>query len=329
MSTNTDANETMGAVVSLDEQSIPVPKRAKRSRVQVACQRCQTRKQKVFFLVVQMHWILFRCNLFYSINAILPCLNSVWIIYCVRANLSKCDGTRPECSTCVSHGLECRYVLPSYHKPQEAKMYIKALENRVAELETTLTNGGLVDAALDHWHQRAPRVKKEKDGPEAYSPLAAVRDVSLNTSGSFIGGTSTLTLARMLESILGCNGKEQTAQQTRVSRITSPDTNSPNAITSGETSPEYRETSTSNDLACESRSFPGASWGMQTNMADKLLLAYFKHVAVNFPVVHSAQIKDIHQRRDALDDPYEESILNLVYALGGQFLETVGLVLGL
>jgi len=70
-------------------------------------------------------------------------------------------------------------------------------------------------------------------------------------------------------------------------------------------------------------SFPNALRGIQSKMADKLLQAYFKHVAVNFPLVHSAQIKDFHQRRESLSDSYEESVLNLVYALGGQFLEMV------
>ncbi|RDW58435.1 hypothetical protein BP5796_12365 [Coleophoma crateriformis] len=275
MSAKADGNEAVAAAGISAEQSTPAPKRAKRSRVQAACQRCQTRKQK-------------------------------------------CDGHQPQCSTCATHGLECRYISPAYHKPQEAKKYIKALENRVAELETALTNGGgLGDAALDHWHQMGPQGKEKDDGPEADSPLAAVRDVSLNTSGSFIGGTSTLTLARMLESILVCNGKEQvTFQQTGVNLITSPDPTSPNMTTPGEASLDAREN--------YGRSYPYSIYNMQAETADKLLLAYFKHVAVNFPVVHSAQIKDYHHRRTVLEDPYEESILNLVYALGGQFLETTG-----
>lgn len=196
-------------------------------------------------------------------------------------------------------------------------MYIKALENRVAELEMAMTNGGCGDAALDHWTMKEPEAKTKEDDEEAYSPLAAVRDVSLNTSGSFIGGTSTLTLARMLESILGNTGKDQlTLPQAYVGPMASP----------GGSSPEYRGDFTSSETGYDSRPFPNAIRAMQSNMAERLLLAYFKHVAVNFPVVHSAQIKDFHRRRQLLDDPYEESVLNLVYALGGQFLETVSLI---
>lgn len=175
-----------------------------------------------------------------------------------------------------------------------------------------LTNGGVTDAAVDHWtqRQRESQVKGGEDGQEVYSLLAAVRDVSLNTSGSFIGGTSTITLARMLESILG--------QQAAL--ITTPDS----------TSPDYQGDFMSSDpgrspldSSFQDIPFPNAVRGLQSNIADKLLLAYFKNVAVNFPVIHSAQIRDFHRRRDVLDDPYEESVLNLVYALGGQFLEMV------
>jgi len=251
------------------------PKRPKRTRVQLACQRCKIRKQK-------------------------------------------CDGIQPECSTCARLEVECRYIVPSAPKPQEAKLYIKALENRVAELETALTNGGLAEVGLDHWAQAPKQLQIEAggEGQEDYSLLAAVRDVSLNTSGSFIGGTSNITLARMLESILG--------QQTGL--ITSP----------AGTTPEYNREFEPSEIGWRSSmtstfqdgSFPNALRGIQSKMADKLLQAYFKHVAVNFPLVHSAQIKNFHLRRETLSDPYEESVLNLVYGLGGQFLEMVSFSLG-
>jgi hypothetical protein len=153
MSSRVDENET----AAREHQ----PRKPKRTRVQLACQRYKIRKQK-------------------------------------------CDGSQPECSTCARLEVECRYIVPSAPKPQEAKLYIRALENRVAELETALTNSGLADAGLDHWAQgpRKQQIEGGEDGQE-YSLLAAVRDVSLNTSGSFIGGTSNITLARILESILG------------------------------------------------------------------------------------------------------------------------------
>jgi Fungal Zn(2)-Cys(6) binuclear cluster domain len=153
MSSRVDENET----AAREHQ----PRKPKRTRVQLACQRYKIRKQK-------------------------------------------CDGSQPECSTCARLEVECRYIVPSAPKPQEAKLYTRALENRVAELETALTNSGLADAGLDHWAQgpRKQQIEGGEDGQE-YSLLAAVRDVSLNTSGSFIGGTSNITLARILESILG------------------------------------------------------------------------------------------------------------------------------
>jgi hypothetical protein len=223
--------------------------------------------------------------------------------------------------------------MPAPHqKPREAATYIKALENRVAELEMALTNnGGLTDASADHWtqpHQHAQpqaelqlvlqngegqnsRAHEGEDGQEVHH-LAAVRDVSLNASG-FIGGSSTVTLARMLGSILDRKGKEQLAllQETTLLHACIDDSSPTDSRGDFGTSP------------VDSTACTNALRGIQSNTAERLLSAYFKHVAVNFPLVHSAQVKSIHNRRESLDSPYEESVLNLVYALGGQFLETV------
>ncbi|KAE9370898.1 hypothetical protein N431DRAFT_510353 [Stipitochalara longipes BDJ] len=229
MSTRMDDNDT----TNREHQ----PKRPKRTRVQLACQRCKIRKQK-------------------------------------------CDGNQPECSTCAHLEVECKYIVPSTPKPQGAKLYIKALENRVAELETALTNGGLAEVGLDHWSQAPEQLQIEAggDGQEDYSLLAA-----------------------------------------QTGLITSPAGTTPEYNREFEPSEIGRRSSMTSTF--QEGSFPNALRGIQSRMADKLLQAYFKHVAVNFPLVHSAQIKDFHQRREVPDDPYEESVLNLVYALGGQFLE--------
>lgn len=57
--------------------------------------------------------------------------------------------------------------------------------------------------------------------------------------------------------------------------------------------------------------------------ADLMIDASLKHLSPLLPVIHSPNIRDLHRRRDTLKDPYEESILLLVYALGGHFMETV------
>lgn len=44
--------------------------------------------------------------------------------------------------------------MPIYLKPGQAKIYIKALEDRVAELETLLTKGGDRTVSHDHWTEK-------------------------------------------------------------------------------------------------------------------------------------------------------------------------------
>jgi hypothetical protein len=58
-------------------------------------------------------------------------------------------------------------------------------------------------------------------------------------------------------------------------------------------------------------------------VAKRLLEGFLKLIATRFPVVHTPWIRELHERKDILDDVYEESTLHLVYATGGRFLETV------
>lgn len=202
-------------------------------------------------------------------------------------------------------------MMPSHPKPQEARIYIKSLENRVAELEMSLAKGGQSEAALDHlMRYQSPSDVESVDRVEVFSLLSTVRDLSLNTSGSYVGGTSTITLARILESVVGrADTYEASLQTSGWEKPTSP---TPELASSenGRFSPVSVPSTTQ-------------SFHVQPNIGDKLLQAYLNHVSKNFPVLHSAQLNDLHRRRTALSDASEESILHLVYALGGQYLESV------
>lgn len=94
--------------------------------------------------------------------------------------------------------LEFHYVIPITPKPGQARTYIKALEDRVAELETLLTQNGNIAVSHDHWNERPDEA--ESDEQEDIQPLLnAVRDLSLDVAGSYVGGASTITLGRALE----------------------------------------------------------------------------------------------------------------------------------
>ena len=200
--------------------------------------------------------------------------------------------------------------MPLHPKPQEARAYIKALEERVAELELYLTKTGQADVDFDHLTQ-VDRVNTPGEGEEVYSLLTAVRDMSLNTSGSFVGGSSTITLARILESVVGTNLKAELGQSTWESEETHFE-----AL-------EGASPNTGRKSSFSANSYTTNNFSITPNLGDKLLQAYSGHVSANYPVVYSKYIQSLHRRRDKLDDPYEESILHMVYALGGQFLESV------
>lgn len=56
--------------------------------------------------------------------------------------MRKCDGAQPACSNCKNISTPCEYVI-SKSMPYGKYQYMKALETRVAELETLLANSGL------------------------------------------------------------------------------------------------------------------------------------------------------------------------------------------
>ena len=195
-------------------------------------------------------------------------------------------------------------MMPIYPKPAQAKIYIKALEDRVAELETILTKGGNKTVSHDHWIEQSEELDDNEQ--EDIKPLLnAVRDLSLDVAGSYVGGASTITLGRALESAFA--GKIE---------LMIPEINY-------ERGSNVRTASITSDLS----SVPGTNGGHFSNIdhvsAVKMVDAYLGHLCTNFPVMYSYEILDLHNRRDNLKDIYEVSTLNLIYGLGGHFLEKV------
>lgn len=197
--------------------------------------------------------------------------------------------------------------MPAYPKPVQAKIYIKALEDRVAELETLLKNGGDRSVSRDHW-AGATGGLDDADSPsqDDIQPLVnAVRDLSLDVAGSYIGGASMITLGRVLGTALA--GRPL---------LTLPAT-SPEDMNAGQAA-----SIDSHHSYLGSGGFSLISQ-MSKEMADAMVHAYLKHTRTNFPIIFSFEVLDLHKRRHDLNDVYEESILQLIYGLGGHFLEKV------
>ena len=89
-------------------------------------------------------------------------------------------------------------MLPNTPRVAEQRLYVKALEERVAELELNLSyERSDARIAEDHWERLRPR----EDMPDSFLGHA-VRDLSLNASGYYVGATSSLTLGRLLATLL-------------------------------------------------------------------------------------------------------------------------------
>ncbi|ETN38231.1 uncharacterized protein HMPREF1541_06262 [Cyphellophora europaea CBS 101466] len=197
--------------------------------------------------------------------------------------------------------------MPIYPKPGQAKIYIEALEERVAELEGLLAKEGHNFASRDHWADGDDPDESDKDDPADMQPLLnAVRDLSLDATGSYVGGASSITLGRALAAALA--GKTQLL-------------GSPTTVTWEKTQPSISFASRSSSLAGDSALRLNY---VNNETANMMVYGYLKHLQTNFPILCSTDILDLHNRRHMLKDVYEFSILNLIYGLGGHFLNKTG-----
>ncbi|KAI1376409.1 fungal-specific transcription factor domain-containing protein [Hypoxylon crocopeplum] len=266
------------------EKSATQRKPIKRERVALACQRCKTRKQK-------------------------------------------CDGQRPACGSCARLSLKCVYIVPLVPAAGEKKIYIKALENRIADLEAYLASiGHGHKVGTDHLgrfgqslssqhaaiipasqpNQTAvPEQTQQDDEDNSNDILLAVRDLSLSASGHYIGASSNITIGRVLSSVV---------HSQRSSIPATHDEQSPQ----GDDDPAPKSIYSTNEGDMISVPF------LSPQVAARLLHGWFRHIATRYPVLHSAQVVRLHNNRDTLTDEYERTILHLIYAVSGRWLESAG-----
>ena len=268
--------------------------RSRRPRVALACQRCKRRKQK-------------------------------------------CDGQTPACSNCRSFNADCLYIKPPV--PRSRDPYLRAAEDRVAELEGILVREGISDEGQSQWRQlqaaqlvelpdtnessiseplrRPPKrpcidtslhyndIDVEWEGTtrdkNANAVVDILRDLSLEASGGYIGASSSITMSRMVGSLV--KSRVEPSLGLRAEEHLSPKSSSDGTF--------------DDESVLELGSMP-------ENIADKLLMGYLKHISTRWPILHSNYIRTLHHSRETLVDPYEKCVLHLVYASGARFLETTG-----
>lgn len=211
--------------------------------------------------------------------------------------------------------------------------YIKSLERRVAELESCLASNGIKEPGSDHWfsvaspkqskdvdHQKHDQVarrdmessstEEDEDVPEWQGDVDSVssvlRDLSLDANGGYIGASSHVTMGRLFDSL----AKRQ--------RLNPRDgASSDNTTNGGLMGTPFGQNSQVDSESIELADVP-------IEVANRLVLGYKKHISTRWPVVYLNWVFDIHGRRLSLTDPYEISMLHLVYATAGRFIETTG-----
>jgi hypothetical protein len=162
----------------------------------------------------------------------------------------------------------------------------------------SLAKQGNASEGDDHW-SRPTGVSSDSE-----TLLNAVRDLSLNTGGSYVGSTSNITLARIMGSLVGeMNKGKQVPLTEAVDMLDEEWLNS---------------TETLMGPIVESR--PTISLMIEEQVAEKLVQTFIKCISPRCPVLHPAHVRNLYERRSELQDPYHRAILHLVFSLAGGFL---------
>ncbi|CAJ2501292.1 Uu.00g041450.m01.CDS01 [Anthostomella pinea] len=242
-----------------------------------------------------------------------------------KTRKQKCDGQRPACASCARLSLKCVYIVPLVPAAGEKKIYIRALEQRVAELESYLASLGHMGTGTDHLgrpaqasssHQHAiasgnqsgqpiSQGQQTSDDDDDNDILVAVRDLSLSASGHYVGASSNITIGRVLSSVV----HSQRAANPFV----------------------YDEQVAQGDDDPAPKSVYSTSQGdvmgvpfLSPSVATRLLQGWFRHIATRYPVIHSARLMELHNNRDSLTDDFGRAILHIIYAVSGRWLESAG-----
>lgn len=218
-----------------------------------------------------------------------------------KTRKQRCDGAA-KCSSCLKTGNECIYVV---NQPAGTTNHIKALEERVAELETSLAFYGASDVGDDHF--RIAKLMPQGDASEAdrgNEVFVAVRDLSLAASGHYVGGTSSIGIGRILNYVV--QSQQPATQQSEVLEIASPEDPSPRSMS---------------DARLEQMITLA---NMDDRTADRLVQGWHRHIATRYPIIHTSRLQSLHSNRTRLTDSYDKCILNLIYAVSGRWLESSG-----
>jgi hypothetical protein len=211
----------------------------------------------------------------------------------------RCDGAQPACLACSKTGNQCLYVASQAASGAGRREHVKALEERVAQLETSLALHGASDVGDDHFRIATLMAQDTDSVDDGNEVFIAVRDLSLAASGHYVGGTSNIAIGRVLNSVV------QSQQQAQAVATSQSEEVSP-AVEDSRLNPMV-------DLTT-----------MDEHTADRLIHGWYRHIATRYPVIHTSEVKRLHESRANLASTYEMCILHLIYAVSGRWLESAG-----
>lgn len=134
----------------------------------------------------------------------------------------------------------------------------------------------------------------------------AIRDLSLNAGGYYVGATTHMSLGRLLEAALVADRRGSIELET-------------SAFETSSTIPEM----TPIDETQSQRQFISAPCFSSPD--DEIFYqSYRELIAHQFPLLHSVRLERLHARRASLQDDWEIAILHLVYAVGACCCELTG-----
>ncbi|KAI9734555.1 MAG: hypothetical protein M1834_002156 [Cirrosporium novae-zelandiae] len=299
------------------------PRPVKRARVTLACQRCKARKQKSF--------------------------DALWELYGNSADdfCLQCDGAHPACSKCKAHKLPCKYIIPNKPMPFGKNHYIKALENKIAELKSYIRENSLqlqssqddvqdvqnsphCPSALQDSNPHSPETEtwqpQEENTTNITEDTYASENDDNETFGSQKGLDSMVDVLRDL-SLDANGGYIGASSHVNIGKLISSIINSGRSkdLTGNshvQDSRNVRLPTLSLGIGQECESFGFSD--VPADVADRLVIEYMKHISHRWPILQSSWIQKLHLRRDTIDNVFEKSTLHLIYAIGGWCLETTG-----
>jgi hypothetical protein len=196
--------------------------------------------------------------------------------------------------------LRCHYKAHLTTRPDQKKLYITALESRVAQLESLLSSQGHCGVGADHWKEEQDQLQDDLQLQVISEAENLTLDNSVRINPNLDANMSVLSSSHVYSSVIKA---------------------------------QILPTSYPEDDEGHSKLVPRSElvekmgkMFVSPAVASKLLDTWVKHFSIHYPVTHSHRLKDLHIRRDDMLDVFQESILHLVYAISGRLLEAVSLM---